>query len=120
MVHSVEGWQGEFSGGCSGRASERGRTRGRAGGTVAALGALLLAAVGCGTNNTYYIQNVIEADPDAGAGAPAVVPPDEHDDDGDDGDDGAGGDGSMTAGQDGESPPVKPGTPLDGSSKGDA
>jgi len=91
-----------------------GSVQSRAGGSVVALGALILASVACGTNNTYYTQNIIQGDPDVDAGAP-VVPG------GDDDDDGAGGDGSMSAGVDEEGPPIKPGdTPLDGSEPGDA
>jgi CotH protein len=93
MVQSVEGW---FSGG-----------RGRIRGSAVALSALMLAAADCSTSNTYYIENVIESDPDAGA--PAAVPGDEG------GGQGAGGDGSMGAGVDEQGPSIEPGTtPLDG------
>lgn len=123
MVRRVEGWRssnrqriGVSDGACEANSGRSRARRSRAAGSAVALGALLAAAVACGTNNTYYIQNVIESDPSADAGAP-VVPRDDDDHD----QDGAGGDGSMSAGIDEESPPIKPGgTPLDGSDQGDA
>ena len=111
MVRSVERWRSGLSGG------RRGVRSWGAGGGPAGLAAFSwLAGMACGTNNTYYIQNVIESAPDAGASAPPP-PVDDH------GGEGGGGDGSQAAGEESERPPLGGlggSTPLGGASQPDA